>query len=130
MGQKLRVQPCHNEPGNIIWENQHITWKSRMLRGILQAVVVLILILATFLIISFLNMTAPSTAATLDTSNYTEATILNVTNTTIVSFWCIEHTPVVVSNEALKDLCSPYLTRYYIVLSVGVLISLVVLVVK
>jgi len=96
----------------------------------LQAILVLILISATFLVISFLNMATPSTATNIDTSNYTGATILTVTNTTILYVWCIEHTSVASSIAAVETLCSPYLTRYYVGLAVGVIISLVVVGVK
>jgi hypothetical protein len=75
-------------------------------------------------------MATPSTATSIDTSNYTADSIINEKNTTIVYLWCIEHTSLASSNSSVETFCSPYFSRYYIGLSVGVLISLIVVGVK
>jgi hypothetical protein len=87
----MSVTGCHNEPSDIIWENQHITWHSRIWRNILQFILVVVLLWVTFSVISFLNIATPSTSTKLDVSSYTATTIQTETNGTILYVWCILH---------------------------------------
>lgn len=130
MGEKVRVVACHNEPGDIIWENQHINWPSRILRRLIQAILLLILILFTFCAISALNIATPSTSTNLDTNNYNANSIISVKNATILYVWCIENKSMMTSLTSINTLCTPYITRYYWSLAIGILITFVIVGVK
>lgn len=72
-GQICEVVPCNEQPGGIIWENVHITWKSRWIRYLIQVLFVLAILVGGFLMISFLNITTPPLSNdNIDTSSYTE----------------------------------------------------------
>ncbi len=84
---------CDEEPGGIIWENVHITWKSRWIRLLIQIIFLLLVIFAGFLMISFLNITTPPLSNDkLDTDGYTEVTIRAVSDLAIIESWCLKNT--------------------------------------
>lgn len=71
-GEKIEVENCHVQPGEILWENVNITWKTRWIRAIIQFLLLLIFVAAGFFIISTLNiLTPPSSSDSIDTSTYT-----------------------------------------------------------
>lgn len=127
------MDSCHTQPGEIIWENQHITWKSRCVRAVLQNLFLLLLIVIGFLFVSFLNILTPSSSTTtsVDTSAYTTTTILSVSNATIVQSWCLKnvYTVVTTGNSSLTSLCSTYILAYYgkIGITVGIAVAVIVL---
>jgi hypothetical protein len=75
-GEGVKVEACHTEPGEIIWENQHITWRSRWLRLTIQLLLLIVLIALGFLIISGLNILSPSTSV--DSINTTAITAAQI----------------------------------------------------
>jgi hypothetical protein len=129
-GEQVVVSACHNEPGDIIWENQHVPWQSKMLRGIVQILLLLIVIAITFLVISILNLGAPSTSTSLNVSMYNASSILNVTNSTILYVWCLDNKDMMDKLSSIDKLCSNYITQYYSSLAIGVIISCIVVGVK
>ena len=75
------VVACEEQPGGIIWENVHITWKTRWVRYLIQLLVLIVILLGGFLLISFLNITTPPLSNDqIDTTAYDETTILAVSN--------------------------------------------------
>ena len=76
-GCKIGIRPCHDQPGEILWENVHITWRTRWIRALIQMVLLLVFVFAGFFIISTLNiLTPPSNVDSNDTSAYTSTSIL------------------------------------------------------
>lgn len=76
-GHKIKIQPCHDQPGEILWENVHITWRTRWVRALIQMVLLLFFVFLGFFIISTLNiLTPPSNVDSTDTSAYTSTSIL------------------------------------------------------
>jgi hypothetical protein len=125
------VKPCHDQPGEIIWENVHITWKTRWMRALVQFVLLLAFVFAGFFIISSLNiLTPPSALESIDTSSYTSVTILSVTNQTIVESWCLKNTDTATSTPALSNSCQKYITRYYVNLVITYSITVFVIAIK
>lgn len=61
------------------------------MRILVQLIFLIIIIAATFLFISVLNIAAPSTSTNLDVTMYNSQNIMNVTNTTILYVWCINN---------------------------------------
>lgn len=131
-GDRVRVEACHTEPGEIIWENQHVTWKTRWMRAITQIIFLLIIVGAGFLLISFLNILAPSSTTSVDTSTYTATSIQSVTNTTIVQSWCISNSASVLSSSSssLETLCWGHIKKYYLKIAITIGIALGVIIVK
>ena len=80
----IGLKRCDTEPTGIIWENAHVTWKTRWLRMILQFVIIVSVIAGGFLLIAFLNVLVPPSKDTVDTSNYNWTTIQLESNTTLV----------------------------------------------
>lgn len=128
----MRVEACHTEPGEIIWENQHVTWKTRWMRALVQLISLLIVIAIGFLVISFLNILVPQYTNSVDTSSYNSVSILGVSNSTIVQSWCISNSASVLtsSDSAVYSYCWSYIQQYYIGLAITVGIALAVVVIK
>jgi uncharacterized BrkB/YihY/UPF0761 family membrane protein len=131
-GERVKVEACHTEPGDIIWENQHVTWSTRWMRALFQLIFLLAVIAIGFMVISFLNILAPSSATTVDTSSYTSTTIQAVTNTTVLQSWCITNQATVLTNSdsALYTLCWGYIRKYYIKIAITIGIAIAVLIIK
>lgn len=111
----------------------HITWKSRWIRATLQAFVILLLLLIGFLGISLLNiLTPPLSNSNVDTSTYTETTIISVTDISILETWCINNISTVLSTSdtALYSLCETYLYKYYSKLAITIGIAIGVVLIK
>ena len=71
-----KVEPTIAQPGGILWENVHITWKTRWLRFLLQVFILLLILAGGFLIISLLNISNPPlNNENIDTTGYTVADI-------------------------------------------------------
>jgi hypothetical protein len=86
-----------------------------------------------FLLVSFVNILAPSSTSTVDTSQYTSSTILAVTNTTIVQSWCISNKFSVLqtsSSSAIYTFCWSYIISYFLKILISLGISVSVFVVK
>lgn len=131
-GQRVQIEACHTEPGEIIWENQHVTWKTRWIRALVQFICLVLVIVIGFLGISFLNILAPSATTTVDTSTYTSTTILSVTNTTIAQSWCITNQGSVLSDtgSTVYSFCWSYIQKYYIKIAITIGIAFGVIIVK
>ena len=106
-GRVCRVEPCHEQPGSILWENVHITWKTRWMRALCQFIIVLALIVGGFLLISFLNvLTPPLNNDNIDTSSYDSTTILSVTDPRIQESWCLKNSDISTSTStSLTSVC-------------------------
>lgn len=101
-GCKLEIQPCHNQPGEILWQNVHVTWRTRWIRAIIQFLLLLFCVAAGFFVISLLNILSPATSyQSIDTSSYTTTTILTETDVSIVESWCLKDTETATSTTAL-----------------------------
>jgi hypothetical protein len=92
----MKVKECKVQPGSILWENVHITEGSRFFRWLLQAILVFIGLVAGFLVISLLNIITPqSTTSSVDVTNYTYATVVAASNSSITQAWCLAQLPTV-----------------------------------
>lgn len=100
------------------------------MRIFVQLVFLIIIIAATFLFISLLNIAAPSTSTNLNVSMYNSINIMNVTNSTIIYVWCINNKGLMDTNQRVNRLCEPYITKYYVSLAVVLLMSWFVVGVK
>ena len=71
-GERVYIEPCDVQPGGILWENVHVTWKTRWMRFFFQSLLLLVLVIGGFLFISYLNIAVqPETFDSVDTSTYT-----------------------------------------------------------
>lgn len=86
--------------------------------------------MVTFLVISLINIVTPSTSTNLNVSAYDAQSILSVTNSTVLYVWCINNKDLMNSLLSIDHLCDPYITKYYVNLAIGILISFVVVGVK
>lgn len=112
-GERVYIEPCEVQPGGILWENVHVTWKTRWMRFFFQSLLLLVLIVGGFLFISYLNIAvAQESYDSVDTSTYTETTILTETNATIINSWCIKHIDSKVTSVA--TFCDSYWNTYYL----------------
>ena len=119
--------PCEEQPGGIIWENVHITWKTRWLRYVVQILFLFVIVFAGFLFISFLNITTPPLNNNqVDTSAYDETNILTATSN-IQESWCLKNEFTV---DAVVALCQPFLNQYYAKLGITVAIAVGVVMIK
>lgn len=66
----------------------------------------------------------------MNVSAYNANSILSVTNSTILFVWCIDNKDLMDSLSSIDSLCEPYITKYYVNLVIGILISFVVVGVK
>ena len=131
-GEHVRVKACHTEPGEIIWENQHVTWSTRWLRILIQYVLLIAALGVGFVVISFLNILVPSSSSSVDTSSYTATTIQSETNTTIVQSWCISNQVYVLqqgSSAAIYTYCWDYIFEALLktAITVGIAIGIVLI---
>lgn len=110
-----------------------MTWKSRWLRALIQWVLLLVMVAAGFLFISFLNVLTPASASStaVDTSSLTATTVFSA-NATLVQSWCVSHATDVLSSgdSALQSLCWDYLVQYYLKIGMGVGIAVSVIIIK
>lgn len=102
------------------------------MRALVQFISLLTVIVIGFLVISFLNILAPSTTTSVDTSAYTSTTILSETNTTILQSWCITNQATVLENSGttLYNLCWTYIEKYYIKIAITIGIAMAVIIIK
>ena len=127
------VKPCHTEPGEIIWENQHITWTTRWIRVLIQNLILFAAIAAGFLIISYLNILVPSASSSIDTSAYTSVTIQAESNTTIVQSWCIANQVSVLqagSGSPIYTYCWDYIYQAFLKTGITIGIAIAVVLIK
>jgi hypothetical protein len=61
-GQQVSVKACHDQPSEIIWENVHITWKTRWIRALAQFILLLVFVFFGFFAISSLTLITPPSA--------------------------------------------------------------------
>jgi hypothetical protein len=115
-----------------LWENVHITWKTRWIRAVIQFLLLLIFVIAGFFIISTLNiLTPPSSSDSIDTSAYDSTTILAQTSyPAIVENWCLKNTNLAQSTTSLNDLCNVYIVRYYANIAITYSITIIIVIVK
>ena len=66
----------------------------------------------------------------MNVSAYNASSILSVTNSTILYVWCIDNQDFMTTLPSIDQLCEPYITKYYVNLVIGILISFVVVGVK
>lgn len=66
----------------------------------------------------------------MNVSAYNASSILSVTNSTILYVWCIDNQDFMTTLPSIDHLCEPYITKYYVNLVIGILISFVVVGVK
>ena len=128
--ERVEVRACHTEPGDIIWENQHVTWKTRWMRTVCQYLCLLVILSLGFLFICFLNVLSPtSSSSTINTDSYTSTTIKTETNSTIVESWCITNIGIVADDPDLQTLCQGYIRKYLIKIAmmVGIAVSAVII---
>lgn len=109
-----------------------MTWKSRWIRALIQFTFLLAIVVIGFLFISFLNILAPSSTLSVDTSTYTSTSIKSETNSTIVQSWCItnKETAFTTSDSVLYSLCSDYIQKYFMKIGITIGISIAVIIMK
>lgn len=127
-GQLPYVKKCLTEPSGIIWQNMHITWKTRWMRMVCQVIVLALLLVGGFLFLSFLNIASPSIETTTqDISQYDFAAIQKTTDDALIQKWCLnEQNP----SQAVQQFCEDDLFDYYGRIGSTIGISLSVVVVK
>lgn len=102
------------------------------MRALVQLILLLAVIAIGFLVISFLNILAPPSATSVNTSSHTSTTIQSETNTTILQSWCITNQATVLkgSDTALYNLCWTYIEKYYIKIAITIGIAVAVIIIK
>ena len=125
-GEKVIVKACHTEPGEIIWENQHVTWSTRWLRVLIQYILLLLALSVGFLLISFLNILVPASNSSIDTSAYNSTSILAVTDKTIIQSYCISNQVDILqdSSSTIYSFCWDYI--YKNLLKTGITIGIAI----
>ncbi len=129
----MHVKACHTEPAGIIWENMHITWKTRWLRLVLQVFLILLFIFIGFCFILILNvLNPPVTTSAIDSSIYNSTTIMNVKDMGMVQSWCLANNDLVSANtnSDYSKLCGPYLTSNGNRILISIAISIAIMTAK
>jgi NADH:ubiquinone oxidoreductase subunit 3 (subunit A) len=102
------------------------------MRALIQLILLITVIGIGFLLISFLNILAPSASTSVDTSSYSSTTIKSETNTTIVQSWCIsnEASVLTTTDTVLYNLCWNYIFNYIIKIAITIGIAIAVILIK
>ena len=78
------IKNCTVQPGEIIWENIHLSNCSRLVRWIFQTLFIIIASVLAFIGLSLINIATPqSTTSTIDVSTLTYSEVILRANATI-----------------------------------------------
>lgn len=103
------------------------------MRALVQYILLFASLAVGFLIISLLNILAPPSTTSINTSSYTSTTILLESNTTIVQSWCISNEISILqlgSSSTIYNYCWSFIVQYFLKILITVGISVAVVIIK
>lgn len=109
----------------------HIKTRNRIIRFLLQFVLIVCIIIIGFTLILLLNISTPPTSySNLSIDNITLTELKGMDNFSISYMWCIDHLSELESNLEQFQYCAPYKRSYSLRLFLTIGISLLIVLIK